>query len=275
MKPVVAVVGLGQIGGSLSAALTRRGIARVIGITRRRETARRARRLGLLADASTRPEDAAGADVVFLATPVRTLLRQVPDFARLAGAGSILTDVGSTKTEVVRAFRALPAPRPALIAGHPMAGNERAGLDGVDPGLFRGRPWVLIPARPSDRRRGALLEELVRGIGARPLWMSSPEDHDYKVACVSHVPHLLAYALMGTPEAAVRVCGNSFRDATRVASSDVDMVLDFLLTNGSLQRAAGDLIRRLQGLLRDLGRKDGAAVRALLLRARARRTKIV
>lgn len=275
MRPVVAVVGLGQIGGSLAAALTRRGLARVTGITRRPETARRARRLGLLAAASTDPADAAGADVVFLATPVRTLLRQVPEFARLAGPGAILSDVGSTKTEVIRAFRALPAPRPVLIAGHPMAGNERAGLDGVDPGLFRERPWVLIPARPADRRRGDLLEDLVRGIGARPLWMSSPEDHDYKVACVSHVPHLLAYALMGTPESALRVCGNSFRDATRVAASDVDMVLDFLLTNGSLQRATGDLIRRLESLLARLSRRDGTAVRALLGRARARRTKIV
>ena len=275
MKPVVAIVGLGQIGGSLAAALTRRGLARVIGITRRPATARRARRLGLLADASTNPEDAAGADLVFLATPVRTLLRQVPDFARIAGPESILSDVGSTKAAVVRAFRTLPSPRPTLIAGHPMAGNERAGLDGVDPGLFHGRPWVLIPVRPADRRRGALLERLIRGIGAKPHWMNSPEDHDYKVACVSHVPHLLAYALMGTPEAAVRVCGNSFRDATRVAASDVDMVLDFLLTNGSLPRASGDLIRRLKSLLGALSRRDISAVRALLGRARSRRTKIV
>ena len=82
-----------------------------------------------------------------------------------------------------------------------------------------------------DRRAGAPLERLVAGVGARPLWMKSPRDHDLKVARVSHIPYLLAYALMGTPEDSVRVCGNSFRDATRVAKSDPDMVLDFLLTN--------------------------------------------
>jgi cyclohexadieny/prephenate dehydrogenase len=271
MKPEVAIVGLGQIGGSLAAALTRRGLARVTGITRRPATARRARRLGLLAAASIDPCDAAGADLVVLATPVRTLLRQVPEFAARLGPDAILSDVGSTKAQVVRAFRTLPRPGPALVAGHPMAGNERAGLDGVDPGLFRGRPWVLIPARPADRRRAGLLDRLVRGVGARPLWMGSAEEHDYTVACVSHVPHLLAYALMGSPEAAIRVSGNSFRDATRVAASDVDMVLDFLLTNASLERAGRDLIARLRGLLSSLKRGEAGRLRALLSRARARR----
>jgi prephenate dehydrogenase len=230
--------------------------------------------MGIVHAASTDPRDAAGADVLVLATPVRTLLRQIPGFAATAGPDALLTDVGSTKEEVVRAFRALPRPRPALVAGHPMAGNERAGLDGTDPDLFRGRPWVLIPASPADRRRAAPWERLLRGIGARPLWMRSPGEHDYTVACVSHVPHLLAYALMGAPERTIRLCGGSFRDATRVAGSDVDMVLDFLLTNASLARAAGDLKARLDRLLSALSRKDAAAARRILDRARRRRGKI-
>jgi prephenate dehydrogenase len=246
----------------------------VVGVTRRAATARRALSLGLVAEAGTDPSLADGADVLVLATPVRTLLRQVPAFAARLAPGGVLTDVGSTKTEVVRAFRALPSPGPALVAGHPMAGNERAGLDGVDPGLFRGRPWVLIPARPADRRRAGGLEGLVRGVGARPLWMADPLDHDRKVADVSHVPHLLAYALMGAPEGSIRVCGGSFRDATRVAASDVDMVLDFLLTNPALAAAAGGLEARLRILVRLLRRKDGPGLRRLLDQARHRRAQI-
>ncbi len=211
-----------------------------------------------------------GADVVVLATPVRTLLRQIPEVAPLVAPDALLTDVGSTKTDIVAAFRRA-RPRADVVAGHPMAGNERAGLDGCDPRLFEGRPWVLI----GGRRQGARLEKLVRGVGARPLWMESPEDHDLKVARVSHLPDLLSNALMGTPEDSIRVCGNSFRDATRVAASDPDMVLDFLLTNrGPIRRSAGELSRRLEALLKSIDRGDAEGLRKALVDARGRRSRI-
>ena len=105
--------------------------------------------------------------------------------------------------------------------------------------------------------------------------MKSPQDHDLKVARVSHIPYLLAYALMGTPEDAIRVCGNSFRDATRVAASDADMVLDFLLTNaGPIRRSARELQARLDDLLARIARGDAAGLRRKLLRARSLRTTI-
>jgi prephenate dehydrogenase len=156
-----------------------------------------------------------------------------------------------------------------------MAGNERAGLDGTDPHLFENRPWVLIPARASDRKPGALLERLVREVGARPRWMEDPLDHDLKVARVSHIPYLLSYALLGTAGDAIRVCGNSFRDATRVAASDVDMVLDFLLTNRRpIRKAAGELQERLRRLVGAIARGDDRTLRTLMSRARARRLRI-
>ena len=269
-SPSVAVVGLGQIGGSFAAALTNRRLARVIGVTRRPETARRALGMKILAEAGTDLRAISAADVVVLATPVRTLLRQIPEVVPLVRRGAILTDVGSTKTEIVDALRR-DASHAVVVAGHPMAGNERAGLDGCDERVFENRPWVLI----GDRRKAALLERLVAGIGARPFWMKSPRDHDLKVARVSHIPYLLAYALMGTPEDAIRVCGNSFRDATRVAASDPDMVLDFLLTNaGPIRRSARELKARLDDLLRLIDRGDAAGLRKMLVRARLRRSKI-
>ncbi len=269
-RPTVAIVGLGQIGGSFAAALTKRRLARVVGVTRRTETARRAHRMGILSEAGTDLRAISDADVVVLATPVRTLLRQIPEVAPLVSRKAILTDVGSTKTDIVEALRrAMPAA--SIIAGHPMAGNERAGLDGCDQRLFEQRPWVLI----GDRRAGALLERLVTGVGARPLWMISPRDHDLKVARVSHIPYLLSYALMGTPEDSIRVCGNSFRDATRVAKSDPDMVLDFLLTNRDpIRKSARELTKNLEGLLRLIDRGDVSGLRRALSRARERRSRI-
>jgi prephenate dehydrogenase len=272
--PVVAIVGLGQIGGSFAAALTARRLARVIGVTRRKETAARARRMAILSEAGTDLTAVSAADLVVLATPVRTLLRQIPDVAPLLRPGALLTDVGSTKVDVLRALRR-HRPRGPVVAGHPMAGNERAGLDGVDRGLFEGRPWVLVPARPSDRKAGAVLERLVRGVGASPLWMDDARKHDLTVARVSHVPYLLAYALMGTPSEAIRACGNSFRDATRVAASDVDMVLDFLLTNpGPIGRSLRELGGRLRGLGSAIARGDEKGLRKALEAARSARSRI-
>lgn len=268
--PTVAIVGLGQIGGSFAAALTARKLARVVGITRRTETAKRALEMGILAESGTDLDALRKADVVVLATPVRTLLRQIPEVAPRVRRDAILTDVGSTKTEIHEALRAAGSPA-TVVAGHPMAGNERAGLDGCDERVFHNRPWVLI----GDRRKAALLERLVEGVGARPFWMKSPEDHDLKVARVSHIPYLLAYALMGTPAEAIRVCGNSFRDATRVAASDADMVMDFLLTNKApIRKSAKELVDRLKGLLDLIDRGDAAGLRKALLRARALRSQI-
>ncbi len=270
-KTNVLIVGLGQVGGSLAAALTRRGLARVTGATRREETARRARRMRILDEAGTDLRAVPSADVVVLATPVRTLLRQIPEVARAAAPGAILTDVGSTKTDILKAFRRSATPA-AVIGGHPMAGNERAGLDGCDPDLFEGRPWILIPGPGAHRRARRTLESLVAGVGARPVWMDDPARHDLAVARISHIPYLLAYALMEQPGKELQAAGNSFRDATRVALSDPDMVLDFLLTNrGPIARAAGELAARLRDLARLVARGEEKRLRGRLEKALARR----
>lgn len=273
-KPIVAIVGLGQMGGSLAAALTKRRLARVIGITRRAATARRALRMRICSEAGTDPAAVSRADVVVLATPVRTLLRQIPEIHPLVRPEALLTDLGSTKKEILDAFLGL-RPRTTVVAGHPMAGNERAGLDGCDPDLYEGRPWVLIPAVIARPKAIDTLVGIVRGVGARPVWMDDPAEHDLAVARISHVPYLLAYALADQPEAALRVAGNSFRDATRVALSDPDMVLDFLLTNRApVRRAARELEGRLRETLREIARMDEAALRRRFAAARERRSRL-
>lgn len=266
----ITIVGLGQIGSSLAAALKR--TARVAGIDRRPDVVRTALRRRLVHEASTDLDVVRRADVVVLATPVRTLIRQLAPVAKLMKPGAILTDVGSTKEAIVRALPCA-APRAGakqgaksvdFVPGHPLAGSEKAGIDACDPALFRGRPWILLPGRGRD-----VVARLVRSVGARPVLLASARDHDRIVAECSHLPHLIAYALLDLG-ADLRFTGGSFRDATRVALSDPAMVLDFLLTNARLRPVVDRFVAR----LRALSRADEKGLRNALHRARARRSTL-
>jgi prephenate dehydrogenase len=219
MRPVVAVIGLGLVGGSVAQALTRAGYT-VIGADRR-AVARRARRIGAVAHAAATLERAvSAADVVILAATPDANLRLLRRVAR-AAPGALVTDVGSVKGPIARAAASLLLPR--FIGGHPMAGSERSGLAASDARLFRGRPWVLTPVRAKARDL-ALLRRIVRATGARPVTMT-PAGHDRTVAFLSHVPQLVAWALRDAarrdPVAARRlgIAGPGFRDMTRLALS--------------------------------------------------------
>ena len=247
MTPVVAVIGLGLVGGSLARALTRAGYT-VIGVDRP-AVARRARRIGAVARAADAVERAASqAGVVVLAATPSANLRLLRRVAR-AMPDALVTDVGSVKGPIVRVAAALKLRR--FIGGHPLAGSEGSGLAASDARLFRGRPWVLTPVRAS-RRDLALLRRLVRAVGARPVTMTT-EEHDRTVAFVSHVPQLVAWALR---DAARRdrvagrrlgIAGPGFRDMTRLARSPWRLWREILDQNRpEVRHALGGLMRELR-----------------------------
>lgn len=216
--PVVAVVGLGLIGGSLARALTRAGW-RVIGVDRP-SVVRRARAARVVAQTSVEPEAAArSAAVVVLAAPPRENLALLPRVAR-AAPQAIITDVGSVKLPICRLAARLRLTR--FVGGHPMAGGERAGFAASSADLFRGRPWILTPE--PRRRPPALLLRLIRTVGARAVRIA-PTSHDRAVAAVSHVPQLVSWALLEAARADsearrhLGVAGPGFRDMTRLARS--------------------------------------------------------
>lgn len=255
---IVAIHGLGLMGASLGAALRKAKAARVIGVARRRAVVRRARQLGAVDEASTDWAAVEGADVVVLATPVRVILSTLGEAAAHLKPGATLTDLGSTKGAIVRAADRLLGPRGGFIGAHPMAGNERSGVEACDATLYRGRPFLLVggrATRPVDRRR---LRAIARAVGARPVALPSAAAHDRLVAAVSHVPYLAAYALMEATSPAHRaLAGPAFRDATRVARSPAAMVLDILLTNGpEIGRAAARFARAFASLAAAARRGD-------------------
>ena len=183
---------------------------------------------------ASREEAMREADVVILATPVRTIVKILTEIGPLLSPGSLLTDMGSAKQEVVQAMQALPS-HVQPIGGHPMCGKETSGLSAADASLYESATYVLTPLSRTSESAMRLAIELVRAVGAQPLLLDASR-HDTLVAATSHLPYLLSVGLVGTVErladgAAWKVVAGGFRDTSRLAASDETMMLDTLLAN--------------------------------------------
>lgn len=280
-EATVSVVGLGLMGGSLAGALRGR-CQRVIGVARREETADKAMELGLVDRAVTDLAKGVGeADVVVLAAPVRTIIRQIPQIGLLLQPGCLLTDLGSTKADIVQAMAALP-PHVQPLGGHPMCGKETSGLEAADPTLYRGRTYILspLPGRTSERAL-TLGQSLARAAGANPLVIDAARQ-DFLVGTVSHLPYMLACALVSTADAttshdplAWQIVAGGFRDTSRVAGSDVTMMLDILLTNQrEVVNAMTECITHLKRLAQLVAEGDEAKLHQVLGKIRQTRREM-
>ncbi len=279
-EATVAIVGLGLMGGSLAGALRGR-CKTVVGVSRRRETADKALELGLVDRAVTDlTEGVREADVVVLAAPVRTILQQIPQVGPLLPPGCLLTDLGSTKADIVRAMDALP-PHVQPLGGHPMCGKETSGIEAADPALYRGRTYILSPLERTSAKALALGEALVRAVGANPLIVEAARQ-DFLVGTVSHLPYMLACALVSTADAttshdplAWQIVAGGFRDTSRVAGSDVTMMLDILLTNqGEVVNAMTECLTHLKRLAQLVAEGDEAKLRRALSKIRDTRREM-
>jgi prephenate dehydrogenase len=229
----VAIVGVGLLGGSLGLALRKRGMAqRVVGIGRRQSVLDRAVALGAVDEATLDLRGGVSdAELTVLATPVGAMA----ELARAAKAslpkGSVLTDVGSTKARLVREIEDIAEDAIRYVGSHPMAGSEKRGVEEAEAGLFEGALCFVTPTARTDPRALSLVTELWQAVGAR-VRITSPTDHDRLVAGASHLPHLVAAALVNaTPSEALACVGPGFRDTTRVASGDPRMWVDVCLQN--------------------------------------------
>jgi len=276
----LTIVGLGLMGGSLAGAL--RGQCRhVVGIARRAETIEAALAGDLVDDATTDLEGGvAEADIVVLATPVRVILQQLATIAPLLPEGCLLMDLGSTKGDIVAAMAALP-PHVQPLGGHPMCGKERSGIEVADPALYHKRTFILSPLPRTSTRALALGQALVQASGAEPLLVEA-QRQDALVATVSHLPYLLACALVGTADATTsadplvwEIVAGGFRDTSRVAGSDVTMMLDILLTNREKVVAATEVcLSQLQQLRALVASSDEAVLRTTLSAIRETRREM-
>ncbi|HEX9188789.1 MAG TPA: prephenate dehydrogenase/arogenate dehydrogenase family protein [Vicinamibacteria bacterium] len=246
-RPHVAIVGLGLVGGSLARALTAAGYT-VTGIDWPL-VVRRALRGRAISRGATRTEKGASADVVVLAAPPATNLRLLRRLAKVARPGLVITDVSSVKGDIVREAARLGLD--GFVGGHPMAGTEKQGFSASSAALFRGAAWWIVPARSSRATR--VVRSIVRDAGARPLTTDAAA-HDRTMAFLSHVPQVVAWALLEAARADavarrhVRRAGPGFRGMTRLARSPRPLWRDILEANRvEVRRALGALVRRLEG----------------------------
>lgn len=273
----LAIVGVGLIGGSFALALKRKGLVKhVVGVGRGRANLESALALGLIDEIATSPAAAyQGADFIFVATPVGQMERVFSEIAPCLDDRSIVTDGGSTKSDVVALARAAFGSRIAqFVPAHPIAGAELTGAEAARADLYEGKKLVI--ASLPETAPGAILRvrQAWEACGARVFEMA-PAMHDQTFAAVSHLPHVLAFALVDEiarkphAETLFQYAASGFRDFTRIAGSSPEMWRDISIANqGALLVELDAYLARLQTVRAMIAAGDAAALDAVFAHAR-------
>ena len=255
-KPLkLAIIGIGLIGGSLGLCLKRAlgDNIYLTGVCRSEKSMQLAMKRGAVDFAShDLAKVVGGADIVFLSPPVLQIVPMVEKILPYLSPGTILTDAGSTKSYLFEHLKPILPPEIYYIAGHPMTGKEKSGVAAADPDLFQGKAYVIVEDTGAPREAHEKLMQVLRHTGANFLELDTKK-HDRCAAVISHVPHVIAAALVtllaragGDRESCIKLIGGGFKDTTRIASSNADMWADICMTNG---KAIADNLRSLQSIL--------------------------
>ncbi len=235
----LGLIGCGMMGGSFALAMKRAGLVkRVVGYSKSPSTTERARQMGVIdVEAPSALLAVSGADLVLLAVPVTATEATFKAIRHLINKNTLVMDVGSTKREVVDAARRVLRDQVGVfVPAHPIAGKELAGVEHADAELYTGRQVILTPIERTFTAQLGKAEQLWTALGCQVQQMA-PEAHDAAYAAVSHLPHLLAFALMNSVagqeqgETFLRLAGPGFRDFTRIAASDPSVWRDILASN--------------------------------------------
>jgi cyclohexadieny/prephenate dehydrogenase len=290
-EPVVArlaIIGCGLIGSSLIRATRAKGAAAEVVVYDLSPAVReRVKELGFADAVFEDPAKAvAGADLVIFATPPAAIGEVAKQCARGFAPGAIISDVGSVKAAVGEALRAASPDTVFVIPGHPIAGTEQSGPDAGLAGLFENRFTILCPQDTNDAPYLAAVEKLSafwRALGAKVELMDD-KHHDLVLAVTSHLPHLIAYNIVGTADdlqnvtqsEVIKYSAGGFRDFTRIAASDPVMWRDvFLLNKDAVLEILGRFTEDLQALSRAIRWGEGEKLEALFTRTRSIRREVI
>jgi len=277
------IIGLGLIGGSIAKAIRRtQPDSFIVALNRSEDSLKAAKDEGTIDLGVLEVTDAfEGCDFIFLCTPVHTNIIFLEKLKPYAGKETIITDVGSVKSEIHEAVEKL-LPGANFIGGHPMAGKEKVRYDNASEKLLEGAYYYVTPSPGVDEEYVKKLTDLIEGFGSKPVTVDYRK-HDFIVAGISHVPHMAAYTLVklvkdeDTPEEHMRFsAAGGFKDITRVASSDPTMWEQICLSNGENIRVLMDkYIDELKNVRDLIAKGDGEQLHALFHEAKSYRDSII
>ena len=276
----LGLIGCGLMGGSFALALKQAGLVkRVVGYSKSPSTTELARQMGVIdVEAPSALLAVSGADIVLVAVPVSASEATFKSIKHMVTPNMLIMDVGSTKGEVVEAsLRGLREQAGSFVPAHPIAGKELAGVENADAEIYLGKQVILTPVERTLTTQLKQAEEVWSAIGCRVVRMS-PEAHDAAFAAVSHLPHLLSFALMNAiseqpaGKEFLALAGPGFRDFSRIAASDPKVWRDILLTNRDELLAQSQLFQaQLQAFETLMRSDDTQALESMIRQASAAR----
>jgi len=272
---VLAIVGVGLLGGSVALAAKVRGIAdRVIGIGRNPDRLQAAVAAGVIDEFLTElPERDAPWTIAIIGTPVDRIAEDVRRIAAVSRPGTLITDVGSVKGSICDAVQAENLPEGVSFVGaHPLAGSERTGFEAATADLFDGKVTVVTPNPAADESANSAISSFWKHLGSRVIEML-PAEHDAALATTSHLPHVAASALAATlPEMFQQLAASGFKDTTRIAAGDPELWVAILLENAAAVSTSLDAFSQSFGKFRTaVENRDADELKKLLQVAKRNR----
>ena len=272
MRPFnkVAIVGIGLIGGSMALAIKKKRLAdEVVGVSRHKKTLLLAKRRGAIDKGSQNLNIIKDADLVILAAPVDTILNQARLISKIIKPDCIVSDVGSTKQEVVAKLEKI---FPYYVGSHPLAGSEKRGIINASPSMFKGSLCILTPTKYTKVKTLEKIKRFWNEIGAKVFFLP-PHAHDKVLSYLSHLPHIVAFSLIGSiPKRYLRFAPSSLKDTTRIALSDSELWSDIFLSNQKNMLGSIELFHKnLSNIKFAIQKKDRKLLSAILKKAKAKR----
>ena len=268
------ILGTGMIGGSIALALKKHGLAaQVIGTSRQEASIKTAVDMKIIDEGTTDPRKAIqGADLVILAAPVKVILANIEDISKHLRRGCVVTDVGSSKAAIVDAAEKHFPPHVLFVGSHPMAGSEKSGVAHANVDLFKGATCIMTPTAKTNRAARDKVKQLWTLLGANVKIME-PLQHDEALAYVSHLPHMMAFALVrAIPEDFLAYGAAGLTDTTRVAGSSSQMWADVCASNyRHVVKSIDEAVKSLAEIRKAVVDRDEAALVQLFNQAKAKR----
>jgi len=281
----MTIIGVGLLGASLAKACKERGLVQEItGYGRNRENLGKARALKIIDHCPTSLAEAVkDADLIVLCTPVTTIVPLIQSMIAEIRPGTLITDVGSVKEPVVKEAEKVVPEGMFFVGSHPIAGGENSGLEASTANLYQGAKCIVTPTEKTDKKALEKINALWQAVGMQIINLST-EEHDFVFGAVSHLPHIIVYALMNTlgalktqdNRAVTAFSGAGLKDITRIASSDPVMWRDICLSN---RNHSLDLIDRFQNKLDEIRstieKGDGQALKEEFMAANKYRLNVI